>query len=141
MIATRPSGGRGSGGQPEGAGDAVLLGGGENRGKVGGLLVADARGQAILPRLDQFWTTPSTHCARLALAEDDFGKAAALAALQIDVGEAEVGDGGLGQFANGGLDAELARLHLFQQFSQIEWFQESPLFSCGAWMVTPLRRL
>ena len=60
-------------------------------GQVLGLLGADARGQAVLPGLDELAHDALDPLGRLALAEDHLGEAAALAAVQIDVGEAQVG--------------------------------------------------
>ena len=110
-------------GKPKGAGDAVLLGCGELGGEVIGLLRADAGSQAMLLGGDQLANHPFNPFACFALAKDDFRKAAPLSAVQIDVGEAEIGDGRLVQSLQRLLDAKIALLHLFQQFTQIDGFQ------------------
>ena len=77
--------------------------------RCGGLLVADARGQAILAGLDELADDAFDPFRRLALAEDHFGKAAALAALEIDVGVAQVDLHGFIQACQSAVDAQCSR--------------------------------
>src|SRR5262249_32722475 len=84
--------GRGAMRQPEGPRQAVLLSGGKLVGQKFCLLVADARGQAVLARLGQLADDLDDPFAGLALAKDHFGKAAALAAMEIDVRKFQLGD-------------------------------------------------
>src|SRR5262249_41864061 len=89
LTTTRPAGGPGgAGGRAEGA---VVLGLGEVPGQGRRLFGADPGGQAILAGLGQLAHHAFHPLVRLALAEDDFREAAALAAVQIDVGVAQVG--------------------------------------------------
>ena len=75
------------------AADAVLLRLRVEPGQVLGLLVADARGQAVLPRLDQFGDDAGDPVAGLALAEDDLGLALPQGTVMIDAGELEIFEG------------------------------------------------
>ena len=83
----RRSRGRRGGGEPKGAADAVLLGLGKSRGEMDGLLAVDAGGQAILVRFDQLTDNALDPLGSFTLAKDHFGETAALAALEINLGE------------------------------------------------------
>ncbi len=78
---------------------------GKSCGEVGGLLGVDARGEAILARLDELTDDALDPLRRLAFAEDHFGEAAALTAVQIDLGETEVRHGRFMQSSQRRLDA------------------------------------
>ncbi len=85
---------------------------------MGGLFGGDARGQAVLAGLGQ----PAGHALDplrgLALAENDLGEAAALGPVEVHLGVAEVGDGGLAEVLQRGVHAPLAAADLFEEVSQ-----------------------
>jgi hypothetical protein len=81
---------------------------------VGRLFVANAGGQAILVGLDQFVDNPLHPGAGFALAENDLGETAALAAVQVYMGEAEVSHGRNAQMLKGFLNADSTAVELFE---------------------------
>ena len=130
MTTTRPTGGRSRLlGQPKGAGDPILLPLGKMHAEHGRLLIADARGQAILAGGDQLADDALHPFAGFPLAKDDFGKATPLTALKIDVGIAQVDLDWLIQARQSALDAQCPRAHLFEQLPQIAWFHDRPRYA------------
>jgi hypothetical protein len=95
----------------------MLLRGGKLSREIGRLFVADSRRQAVLPCFDQPTNDACDPLAGFALAENHFGEAAALAAMQIDMRVAEIGHMRLVQLAQGLFDFDLALLYLLQQFA------------------------
>jgi hypothetical protein len=110
----------GAGRQPERPGDAVLLGGGEGAGEVGGLGVADAGGQAVLPGLGEPAGDALDPLGGLALAKNHLGEATPPPAVEVDVGVAEVGDRRRrAQACERGVDAQAAVADLFEERAQL----------------------
>ena len=85
------SGRSGRHGQPESAGQPILLGLGKALLQMRRLFFVDSGGQAILAFLNQVGGR-RLRPGRLAFAKDDFRVAAAAMALEIDLGIAEIGD-------------------------------------------------
>jgi hypothetical protein len=116
-------------GQPERAGQAVLLALRKVLGQVGRLLGIDACGQAMLPVLDQLADNVADPLAGLPLAEDNLGEAAAVAPVQVDVGEAELGDRRGAELLQRRVDVKRAGTHGVEQIAQLMCIHRCPSFA------------
>ena len=81
---------------------------------MGRLLRIHARAQAVLVGLDESADDAFDPRRRLTFAEDDFGKAAAVAPVKIDLREPKVGNGLGPQRSNGLFDARPTGTDAFQ---------------------------
>ena len=99
--------------------DAVLFGVGKGRGEMSGLFEVHARGQAVLVGFEELADDALDPLRSFALAEDDFGEAAALTAVQIDHGVTEFRDRRFAQPLKSRLHAQLSSVNLFQKRSHL----------------------
>jgi hypothetical protein len=116
-------------GEPERARQTVLLALRKVLGQVGRLLGIDARGQAMLSVLDQLADHVADPLVGLPLAEDDLGEAAAFAPVQVDVSEAELGDGRGPELLQCRLDMKRAGTHGVEQIAQLMCIHRCPSFA------------
>src|SRR5262249_30000956 len=91
-----------------------------------GLLVADARGQAVLSGLAEFADERFHPGGRLAFAENNFRKSAAGAAVQVEAGETQLRHRRR-QTTQRRVDAETAGLYFFQESPHVAGFRR---FAC-----------
>src|SRR5437588_11597068 len=82
------------------------------------LLGINARGQAILAGFCQFADHALDPFSRFALAKDDLRETAALPAMEIDMGKAQVGHGRIAKALQDGIDGYPARTVFFKRVTE-----------------------
>src|SRR5262249_1788633 len=97
-----------AGRQPEGSRDSILFRFGENSCQVVRLVQTNPCRQAILAGFAQFADNAFDPLRRLAFTVDDFGKTAAIAAMQVQVSETQIRIGMLGESLSCSIERNVA---------------------------------